>query len=221
MLVVEKPVNMPVQEDSSGDLNLLTACKDYLKEKYNKPGAVYLGLVHRLDRPVGGAMVFARTSKAAGRLSDQLRRKEIQRSYLAVVRSQNFPSISPDQNWQTLEDYLYKVRSKNQSYVVPANHPQAKKAILHYRCLETTKDLALLEIKLETGRSHQIRVQLSHIGLALWGDQKYDPKHNQPGQQLALWAHQLCFKHPTKKESLTFKSWPQGPIWQNFIKTKA
>ena len=202
LLIVDKPVNMPVQADNSGDLDLLTAAKKYIKEKYQKPGNVYLGLVHRLDRPVGGAIVFARTSKAASRLADQLRRHQIKRQYLAVVHGQVTPTST------TLTDYLYKNRTKNQSYVVSSDHPQAKLAKLSYHVLQQTTDYALLQVELATGRSHQIRVQLAHHGYPLYGDQKYGANVNEVGQQIALWAHQISLIHPTTKEKISVTSQP-------------
>ena len=214
LLIVEKPVNMPVQSDSSGDLDLLTAAKNYIKEKYQKPGNVYLGLVHRLDRPVGGAIVFARTSKAASRLANQLRRHQIKRQYLAVVHGQVTSTNA------TLTDYLYKDRAKNQSYVVPSDHPQAKLAKLSYHVLQQNADYALLQVELATGRSHQIRVQLAHQGHPLYGDQKYGADVNQVGQQIALWAHSLSLIHPTTKEAISLTAQPpiNAAPWQQFAK---
>lgn len=202
VLVIEKPVNIPVQEDSSGDRDLLTALKEDLKKRYQKPGNVYLGLVHRLDRPVGGVMVFAKTSKAASRLSDQLRRKTIDRQYLAIVRG------VPKKKQATLQHYLYKDRKKNQVFSVKPNHPEAKPAKLDYSVLNTYSDSSLVKVRLHTGRSHQIRVQLASEGFPLYGDQKYGSKVNKRGEQIALWAHTLEFIHPTTKETMQFVSKP-------------
>lgn len=202
LLVIEKPVNIPVQEDQSGDADLLTILKNDLKRRYSKPGNVYLGLVHRLDRPVGGVMVFAKTSKAASRLSDQLRRKVIDRKYLAVIRG------VPKKKEATLHHYLYKDRKKNQVYSVNKTHSEAKPASLDYRLMDTVSRQGLLSVHLHTGRSHQIRVQLAAEGYPLYGDQKYGSKVNKSGEQIALWAHTLEFEHPTTKEALRFVSEP-------------
>jgi 23S rRNA pseudouridine1911/1915/1917 synthase len=214
LLVVEKPVNMPTQGDTSGDMDLLTLLKNDLKIRYQKPGNVYLGLVHRLDRPVGGIMVFAKTSKAASRLSQQVRNHDLKRIYLAVVHGTPKPSKG------RLEHYLKKDRASNIVHVVKASDKDGKQAILEYSVLEIgkgNKPLSLAEVELLTGRSHQIRVQLSAIGHPLFGDQKYGAKVNKPGQQIALWAHQIRFIHPTKKEELVFTSNPPNEFpWDLF-----
>lgn len=202
LLVVEKPVNMPTQEDESKDLDLLTALKQMLKEKYQKPGNVYLGLVHRLDRPVGGVMVFAKTSKAASRLSDQVRTRQLEKQYLAVVHGQ------PRSNSGRLVHYLLKDNRTNTVQAVPKGTEGAKEAVLDYRVLGEADGLALVEIELHTGRSHQIRVQFASIGCPLYGDQKYGAKMNKPGQQIALWSSKLSFLHPTLREPVTFHSAP-------------
>ncbi|MDN4608358.1 RluA family pseudouridine synthase [Sporosarcina highlanderae] len=211
LLVVEKPVNLPVQADESGDDDLLTILKQDLKERYQKPGNVYLGLVHRLDRPVGGVMVFAKTSKAASRLSDILRKREIERTYLAVVRGNL-------KRYGVLEHHLWKDAKKNKVHTVKAGHPDGKKAILQYETIEQKDNMSLLQVRLHTGRSHQIRVQLSASGSPLYGDQKYGQHVNKPGQQIALWAHTLEFPHPTTKELMKFESVPPSDhpwvIWE-------
>lgn len=211
LLVVEKPVNIPVQADNTGDLDLLTELKQYVKETYNKPGEVYLGLVHRLDRPVGGIMVFARTSKAAARLSDQIRTRTFKKTYLAVVRGM------PEKTEDTLRDYLLKNEAANMVSVVKEGTRGAKEAVLDYEVLKPAGELSLLRIKLHTGRPHQIRVQLSHAGYALYGDQRYGFGVNKPGQQIALWAHQVNFEHPTRKEMLSFScNTPKTEPWLIF-----
>ena len=166
VIVVEKPVNIPSQADKTGDMDMITMIKDYLKEKYNKPGNVYVGLVHRLDRPVGGIMVFAKTSKAASRLSESIRIKEFKKTYLAVVNNENLAKEA------VLEDYLYKKEALNKSMVVSKDKHGAKLSKLSYKTLKTEEKLSLVEIELETGRHHQIRVQFSSRGNALYGDQK-------------------------------------------------
>lgn len=201
LLVVEKPINIPVQQDNSKDADLLTLLKEDIKIRYQKPGNVYLGLVHRLDRPVGGVIVFAKTSKAASRLSDVIRRNVLDRTYLAVVQH------TPKRKKATLTDYLAKDTKRNISKVVDSSHKQGKKAILDYEVLASRNGFSLLSIKLHTGRSHQIRVQLANAGMPIYGDQKY-AKDAPTGQQIALWAHQLTFPHPTKKDENTYTSFP-------------
>lgn len=202
LLFVEKPVNVPVQEDRSKDQDLLSYLKEDIKVRYQKPGNVYLALVHRLDRPVGGVMVFAKTSKAASRLSDAIRKNAIYKQYLAVVRG------LPEKQSDTLEDYLIKDRRENKVFTAKPSNKSAKRAKLEYKVLGTSKGLSLLSIRLHTGRPHQIRVQLSTRGWPLYGDQKYGENVNQPGQQIALWSHILGIKHPTKKEDMTIQSYP-------------
>lgn len=202
LLVVEKPVNIPVQLDSSHDEDLLTILKKDIKVRYQKPGNVFLGLVHRLDRPVGGVMVFAKTSKAASRLSDVIRRQQLHRCYLAVVRG------VPAKKQARLEHYLLKDRRKNMVHAVSAKNKQAKKAVLDYQTIGSKDNLSLLAVRLHTGRSHQIRVQLSTTGFPLYGDQRYGVNVNRPGQQIALWAHTLSFPHPTKRDMITIDSLP-------------
>ena len=193
LLVVEKPVNIPVQEDSSHDNDLLSILKEYIKEKYNKPGNVYLGLVHRLDRPVGGLMVFAKTSKCASRLSEQIRTDKFNKIYNAVV-------LNKISNEGKLENYLLK-DTKNNIVKVDKN---GKLSILYYKKLKEIDNLNLIEIKLKTGRSHQIRVQLSYNGNPLYGDQKYN-KDAKVGEQLALFAKRLEFYHPISKDLMVFE----------------
>lgn len=211
LLVVEKPVNIPVQEDRSKDEDLLTLLKKDLKARYQKPGNVFLGLVHRLDRPVGGVMVFAKTSKGASRLSDSIRRGAFERQYVAIVRG-----TIPNKEG-VLAHYLYKDKQKNKVYVVDANHNQGKKAILDYKVLGEKEKLSMVQVTLQTGRPHQIRVQLATTGYPLYGDQKYGAHVNKPGQQIALWAHKLAFPHPTKKDKIEISaSPPESYPWSLF-----
>lgn len=195
LLVVEKPVNMPVCEDESRDIDLLNTLKDYLKKKYDKPGNVYLGLVHRLDRPVGGVMVFAKTSKAASRLSKQVAEHDLDKTYLAVVLGKVSDSGK-------FIDYLVKDKNKNQSYVTDKEH--GKLAKLSYKRLDYKDGFSLVEVHLETGRSHQIRVQFSSRGFPLVGDAKYNKKHD-GRTSVALYAKKLGFKHPITKDMLSFE----------------
>lgn len=195
LLVVSKPCNVPVQGDASGDEDLLTAMKGYIKRKYDKPGEVYLGLVHRLDRPVGGAMVFARTSKAAQRLTDQVKSRKMGRTYWAVVRGN-----PPDAG--TLRHFLLKDERTNTTRAVREGTPGAKEAILDYQVIGRRDGLSLCQIKLRTGRSHQIRVQFSTSGWPLWGDARYGS--GKPGEQIALWGRYLDLEHPTQKTPMHF-----------------
>ncbi len=211
ILVVEKPVNIPVQKDDTNDIDMLTLLKDDLKKRYQKPGNVYLGLVHRLDRPVGGVMVFAKTSKAASRLSDQVRTRQMEKTYLAVVHGSLKDKIG------RLEDYLLKDTKTNIVKVVDENKEGAKLAVLEYEVLEESGRFSLLRVQLHTGRSHQIRVQFSNSGHPLYGDQKYGLRVNKPGQQIALWSNVIVINHPTTKERMRFASEPpQKDPWMWF-----
>ena len=206
IIVVEKQPNIPSQADKTEDIDMLTIVKQYIKEKYNKPGNVYLGLVHRLDRPVGGVMIFAKTSKSAARLSDQVREKIFKKKYLAVVDGKF------DNNKGTLEDYLYKDERNNISKVVSKEKKNAKLAKLDYEVLayNEVKNLSLVKINLHTGRHHQIRVQLSHAGHSIFGDQKYGTRGQ--GKQIALWAYELTIEHQITKQEITFKSIPESNV---------
>ena len=204
IIVVEKTPNIPSQSDKTGDIDMLTLVKQYIKEKYNKPGNVYLGLVHRLDRPVGGIMIFAKTSKAAGRLSEQVREKIFKKKYLAVVDGKI------DKRSGSLEDYLYKDERNNMSKVVNKDKKNAKLAKLDYEVItyNEVKNLSLLKVNLHTGRHHQIRVQLSNFGHSIFGDQKYGKRGQ--GKQIALWAYELTIQHPITKKEMTFKDLPES-----------
>ena len=205
IIVVIKPPFVPVQADKTGDTDLLTIVKAYIKEKYNKPGNVYLGLVHRLDRMVGGLIVFAKTSKAASRLSEYIRNREFKKNYLAIVNGKLAGR-------KELRNYLVKNEKLNMSKVVEDTFKNSKEAILEYECLKNftfeSKDYTLVKIYLKTGRHHQIRVQMAHIGHPLYGDIKYGQKINKVGQNLTLWSSYLSFYHPTKDEYLEFNSSP-------------
>lgn len=210
IIVVEKPVNIPSQEDKTGDNDMITIVKEYLKEKYNKPGNVYLGLVHRLDRPVGGIMVFAKTSKAASRLSESIRTNEFKKTYLAIVNNTKL------ENEAIFEDYLYKDETLNKSMVVAKGKHGAKLARLKYTIRKSIENLSLVEIELETGRHHQIRVQFASRGNSLYGDQKYGKGPS--STQIALWAYKLEFKHPTQDKIMKFECMPKSiGIWEKFI----
>ena len=204
IIVVEKIPNIPSQADKTGDEDMLSMVKQYIKEKYCKPGNVYLGLVHRLDRPVGGVMIFAKTSKAASRLSDQIREKVFKKKYLAVVDGKI------DNTKGTLQDYLYKDERNNISKVVAKEKKNAKLAKLDYEVItyNEVKDLSLVKINLHTGRHHQIRVQLSNFGHSIFGDQKYGTRGQ--GKQIALWAYELTITHPITKEEMIFMDLPES-----------
>lgn len=203
IIVVEKKPNIPSQADKTTDEDMLTIVKRYIKEKYNKTGNVYLGLVHRLDRPVGGIMIFAKTSKAASRLSDQVREKVFKKKYLAVVDGKF------EQKEGILENYLYKDERHNTSRVVNKDKKNAKLAKLDYKVIKynQVKNLSLVEINLHTGRHHQIRVQLANFGHSIFGDQKYGTRGQ--GKQIALWAYELTIQHPITKEKMTFQDLPE------------
>ena len=195
LLVVVKQPNIPVCEDDSHDLDLLTILKQYLKEKYHKPGNVYLGLVHRLDRPVGGVMVFAKTSKAASRLSEQVRNNQLQKEYHAIVLGK----VSKEGRY---EDKLLKNKKTNTTII----DETGKLSILEYQLIKYNQEnnLSLVKINLKTGRSHQIRVQFAHRKHYLYGDQRYNP-YVKPKEQIALCATKLSFIHPVSKEKMTFQ----------------
>lgn len=203
IIVVEKPANIPSQGDKTGDLDMLTIIKAYLKEKYNKPGNVYLGLVHRLDRPVGGVMVFAKTSKAAARLSEQVREKVFKKKYLVIVNGKF------EEKKGTLKDYLLKNERLNKSRVVEEGTKNSKYAELDYEVLKYDKEqnLSLLKINLHTGRHHQIRVQLSNRNHSIYGDAKYNGRGST--RQLYLWAYELTIQNVISKEEMTFTAIPE------------
>ncbi len=211
IIVVIKPIGIPVQEDKTGDIDMLTIIKEYLKEKYNKPGNVYLGLVHRLDRMVGGVMVFAKTSKAASRLSEYIREKNVKKRYLAIVNGK----LEVSEKSKTLSNYLVKNERLNMSRVTSKEDKNAKLAELEYKVLSifkyNNKDYSLVDVDLHTGRHHQIRVQFANIAHPLYGDIKYGQKENKVGENLALWSYYLSFYHPTKDEYLEFTYEP----WEN------
>ena len=200
IIVVIKPYNVPVQADSSNDLDMLTIIKNYIKEKYNKPGNVYLGLVHRLDRPVGGVMVFAKTSKAASRLSEEVRTNKIHKTYLTVVHG------VLDKKCDKLINKMSKDEKTHYSYIDEKN---GKEAILEYKVIKEEDNLSLLKINLITGRHHQIRLQLSNINHPIYGDQRYG---FQDKKQIMLYAYKLEFTHPVTKELMTFKNLPNWNI---------
>ena len=213
VLVVVKPFNVPSQEDATKDPDMLTLLKEYLRDTYHKPGNVFLGLVHRLDRPTGGVMVFAKTSKAAERLSESIVEGDFEKKYFAVLAD------TPKDMRGRLENYLLKDEVKNVVSVVPMGVKGAKQAVLAYTILEKKDSrICLAEVRLYTGRSHQIRVQTAHIGCPIVGDVKYAGKKYVKASNLALWSTEIRFTHPTKKEIMVFRAFPEDTVypWSEF-----
>ncbi len=207
ILVVNKTAGLLVQGDQTGDKSLVDIAKLYIKNKYQKPGDVFLGLVHRLDRPTSGVIVLARTSKALKRLNKQFKDRVPKKIYRAVV------SGTPKSSAK-LEHYLKKNSSQNKSFHYNEITPNTKHAILHYRHVKSLKSYHVLEVELETGRHHQIRAQLAAVGLHIKGDLKYGSKRTNPNGSIHLHARSLLFVHPTKKEEMKFvASYPNDPIW--------
>lgn len=211
LLVVDKPAGLLSQEDNTGDKDLLTLGKQYLKKKYDKPGNVFLGLVHRLDRPVSGVMVLARTSKSASRLSEQIRNHNISKTYWALVYG-----ITPIEG--TLTHFLKKDEKTNTVKAYSSKKKGAQEATLSFRTIKQNAHYSLVEIDLITGKPHQIRVQMTKFGFPLWGDYKYGEVGTGPGKILALRSIKLSFLHPTTQEKMEFKSLPpvQKPPWNFF-----
>jgi 23S rRNA pseudouridine1911/1915/1917 synthase len=210
IIVAVKPPGILSQEDKTGDPDMLTLLKKYLVDKYNKPGDAYLGLVHRLDRGVGGVMVFAKTSKAASRLSETIRKNEMEKRYLAVLEGvlQSPKGI--------LRSYLVKDEKTNKTIWTNGDAENAKEAILEYEQCRTVSTRSLVKIKLHTGRPHQIRVQFAQIGCPVCGDVKYG-KRTKGLSRLALWSYSLAFVHPVKKEKMVFeKNPPREWPWTEF-----
>ena len=212
IIVVLKPQNIPTQSDVSGSEDMLSLVKKYVKEKYQKEGEAFIGLVHRLDRPTGGVMVFARNSKSAKRLTEQFKNHTTEKIYYAVTTK-----VVREKS-KTLVNYLEKNEKENIVKVVPMLSSGAKKAELTYRELENNGQMSLLEVKILTGRSHQIRVQLSTLGYPLYGDGKYGKNKDVATKNLGLWAGKLSFIHPTTKEKLVFMACPdtEKEPWKNF-----
>ena len=200
VIVVEKVPNILSQSDITGDVDLLTMVKKYIKEKYNKPGNVYVGLVHRLDRVVGGIMVFAKTSKAAKRLNEQIKNNTIKKTYVAILDG------ILDKKEDTLIDYIYKDEKNRLAKIVSKDYKGAKKAELNYQVLGYYKDKTIVKINLITGRYNQIRVQFKNIGYPLYGDQKYGNKND---ELIGLYAYKLEFMHPISNEKLSFELVPK------------
>ncbi len=212
LLIVNKLPGEIVQGDKTGDVPLLDHCKQYIKEKYNKPGNVFLGLVHRIDRPTSGAVIFARTSKALERLNKQIRDHEVQKTYWAIVKKQ------PPKESGHLVHYLIKNEKTNKSTAHDTEKKGTKKAELKYELIHRSKDYFLLEVDLMTGRHHQIRCQLAKIGSPIKGDLKYGFDRSNNYKSISLHARYLKLKHPTTKEELNIAADPvRDPLWNYFL----
>lgn len=210
-IVVNKRAGDIVQGDKTKDKPLPEIIKAYLKEKYNKPGNVFCGVVHRLDRPTSGAVVFARTSKGLSRLNAQFREKETNKVYWAIVEK------APPAKSGTLTNFLKKNEQQNKSYVYEKMVEGAKKGILHYQLIASSDKYHLLEIALETGRHHQIRCQLAHIGCIIKGDLKYGAKRSNKDASICLHARSIEFEHPTSGETIKVVApVPEDPLWEFF-----
>lgn len=208
IIVVNKRAGDIVQGDKTGDKPLSDVVKEYIKEKYNKPGNVYLGTVHRLDRPTSGTVIYARTSKALERLNKMLRDKTIKKTYWAIVQQQ------PKKATDTLTNYLKKNPKNNKSTAYNKEVNGSKKATLHYTTLKKLDNYSLLEVDLETGRHHQIRVQLSNIGAIIKGDLKYGAKRSNKDGSIHLHARKIEFTHPVSKELIKITApTPSDPVW--------
>ncbi len=211
IIVVLKPQNVPSQGDDSNDVDMLSIVKEYIKETYKKEGNVYVGLVHRLDRPTGGVMVFAKSSKAAARLSEQMKAGDFEKKYFAVLCG------VPREKKAVLTNYLKKNAVNNMVYVCGPTVEGAKLAELDYKILQEADGLSLAEVRLHTGRSHQIRVQMNFLGTPVYGDMRYGGEKAKKGY-LALWAYSLSFTHPVLKERMVFKVQPPVDVkpWNEF-----
>ena len=209
ILIVNKRAGDITQGDKTGDKPLSEVVKEYVKDKYNKPGNVFIGTVHRLDRPTSGIVIFARTSKALERLNKMLRDKVIQKTYWAIVKNQ--PKVKTD----TLTNFLKKDSKKNKSFVYKKEIEGSKKATLHFKVIQQLDNYSLLEVDLETGRHHQIRTQLSHIGSPIKGDLKYGFDRSNKDGSISLHARKIDFIHPVTKEIITIIApTPTDPIWK-------
>ncbi|MCE7862867.1 MAG: RNA pseudouridine synthase [Bacteroidetes bacterium CHB5] len=211
LLAINKPAGVLVQGDATGDVPLVELGKDYIKHKYNKPGAVFLGVVHRLDRPVSGVVIFARTSKALTRMNELFREKETHKTYWALVK------VKPAQLQGTLVHWLVKNEQKNKTTAHTSAHAGGLKSELHYKLLASSGGMHLLEVNPVTGRPHQIRVQLASIGCPIAGDLKYGFDQALPDASIGLHARSLAFTHPVQKNSLLIMAaLPATTWWQPF-----
>lgn len=213
LIIVYKESGEIVQGDKTGDTPLSETVKAYIKDKYHKPGAVFLGVVHRLDRPVSGLVIFARTSKALARLNDMFRRGDIHKTYWAIT--QNAPPVEQD----TLTSWLQRNERQNKSYVYDKEIPNSKKAVLNYQLRSRSDRYCLIEVELLTGRHHQIRAQLSHIGCPIKGDLKYGAKRSNPDGSISLLSCKVEFVHPVSKKNIILNSpIPDDKLWRELTK---
>ena len=226
IIIVNKQSGEIVQGDKTGDCPLSDIVKDYIKEKYQKPGAVFLGVVHRLDRPVSGLVVFARTSKALPRLNKMFAEGEVHKTYWAIVecgrlkeesgrRKEDRLKVKEESGeWQMLENWLTRNEQQNKSYAYDHEVPHSKKAQLRYRVLAIGERYALLEVQLMTGRHHQIRCQLATMGCPIKGDLKYGAKRSNPDGSISLQSHRISFIHPVSKAPIDIEApLPPDPLW--------
>lgn len=214
IIVVYKESGEIVQGDKTGDTPLSETVKAYIKEKYQKPGAVFLGVVHRLDRPVSGLVVFARTSKALSRLNEMFRKGEVHKTYWALVQPSGNPLTS--NTFVTATHWLTRNEKQNKSYAYDCEVPGSKKAVLRYRTIGQTERYQLVEVELLTGRHHQIRCQLSTLGMPIRGDLKYGAKRSNPDGSISLLSHHVEFIHPVSKQKIVLDSpLPDDKIWHN------
>ena len=211
IIVVNKTASEIVQGDKTGDTPLSETVKQYLKEKYNKPGNVFLGVTHRLDRPVSGLVVFANTSKALSRLNDMFRNGEVKKTYWAIV------SNRPQELEGDLTNWLVRNEKQNKSYAYDKEVKDSKKAILCYKTIGHSQNYHLLEVDLKTGRHHQIRCQLAKMGCPIKGDLKYGSPRSNPDGSICLHARRIAFVHPVSKESIEIEApVPSGNLWNGF-----
>ena len=216
IIIVNKRSGEIVQGDKTGDTPLSDIVKGYIKEKYSKPGAVFLGVAHRLDRPVSGLVVFARTSKALTRLNKMFAEGEVHKTYWAIVRKGEKGDTG---EWHTLENWLVRNEKQNKSYAYDHEKPNAKKAILKYRAIAHSDKYTLLEVNLMTGRHHQIRCQLAAAGFPIKGDLKYGAPRSNPDGSISLMARRIEFIHPVSKEQIIVEApLPADTLWQSFKK---
>ena len=214
IIVVYKESGEIVQGDKTGDTPLSETVKAYIKEKYQKPGAVFLGVVHRLDRPVSGLVVFARTSKALSRLNEMFRKGEVHKTYWALVQPSGNPLTS--KTFVTATHWLTRNEKQNKSYAYDREVPGSKKAVLRYRTIGQSERYQLVEVVLLTGRGHQIRCQLSTLGMPIRGDLKYGAKRSNPDGSISLLSHHVEFIHPVSKQEIVLDSpLPDDKIWHN------
>ena len=211
LIIVNKTASEIVQGDKTGDTPLSETVKQYIKEKYAKPGNVFLGVVHRLDRPVSGLVVFAKTSKALARLNEMFRNSEVKKTYWAIVKQR------PPQDEGELVNYLVRNEKQNKSYAYDKEVKNSKKAVLHYRLIGHSQNYFLLEVDLKTGRHHQIRCQLAKMGCPIKGDLKYGFARSNPDGSICLHAHRVKFVHPVSKELIDVTApLPPGNLWNGF-----